>query len=648
MLQINSLAMDFAGNKLFSNLSLRIEYGSKTALVGSNGAGKSTLLKIIIGAIEPTHGCVNIKKGCTIGTLEQEESCIDEGSIFAVASKGLSKLKQIEQKINNFNVAMADGITLTPNEMEEYSNLTTYFENHGGFEMDSRVSRVLDGLGFKRNKWEDPVITLSGGWRRRLRLAVLLLEAPDILLLDEPTNHLDASSIDWLENYIRNVSGIVIMVSHDRYFIERICDSVVEISKTSSNYVKCGFQEYLKRKELREKQLLKAWNEQQEFIQKTQTFIDKFRYNAAKSKQVQSRVKSLEKIDKIEIEPRKGIMDLRFPEPPRSGISVIKAQGLSKSYDSTQVFNDIDFQIERGEKIALSGENGAGKTTLLKILSGNLDYEQGNIDFGHNVRKGYFAQHTLEQLDPEKSLLQVMQDASPIEFVPQLRSLLGCFLFNADDMDKKVAVLSGGEKARLSLAKLLMRPYNLLIIDEPTNHLDVESREVLSRALIHFEGTIIIVSHDRYFTDSLVNRVLHLENMNLYNHLGNLSSFISKRRECEENSTHDKDGEFFKQDGKNSYTKKGLGKTERAKKLKEEREQRIILKKQIMEYKNTEQEIFELEEAINKIKQKQSLPEIYSNPEKSADYARLLNEKENLLEEKMLIWEESAQFIDIS
>jgi ATP-binding cassette subfamily F protein 3 len=444
------------------------------------------------------------------------------------------------------------------------------------------------------------------------------------------------------------------MVSHDRYFIERICNAIIEISPGYSGFSKCSYTQYQNRKITREIQLKKAWTEQQEFIKKTQSFIDKFRYNASKSKQVQSRIKSLEKIVPVELNLKPEIMGLRFPDPPKSGTTVINACGLSKSYGDLKVFEDIDFNIDRGEKIAVSGTNGAGKTSLLKILSGRLDYESGIIEFGHNVIKGYFAQHTLEELNPEMTIIETMEEAAPVDLIPDLRTLLGCFLFASDDINKKVSVLSGGEKSRLALAKLLMRPFNLLIIDEPTNHLDVDSRAVLAKALKRYEGTLIIVSHDRFFTDQIVNRVIHLEEGKLYNHLGNLSSFIEKQRlaleesiikdnfsKCENSSR----SSFLLKGG--SKTDQGLSKTERAKKLKVEREKRVVKRKMLENFKVLENEIHNLEIEIEEIRYRQSLPEIYSDPEKAADLARQVNWLENQLEDKLLIWEESAQNIDM-
>lgn len=663
MIHISNLGMEFGGTTVFKGLSLHIPPDARIGLVGPNGAGKTTLLRILKGGYTQTNGDVNARRGIRIGLLPQEEFYAPEGNVFAVAHRSQDELLSIEVRIRELDDRMARCLGLSKAEEDEYQELHEAFERRGGFVMEARVSTVLDGLGFPRDRWNTPAAELSGGWRRRLHLAGLLLESPDLLLLDEPTNHLDTTTIDWLEGFLKGFPGAVVLVSHDRYFLERVTGMVAEVGRIGSKVWKCRYGEYLEKKTQEEARLRKAWEEQKEFIEKTRAFIDKFRYNASKARLVQSRVKMLDKVDILEVAPVPKIMDMEFPLSPRTGESVLTSRDLSKSYGDLEVLKGVDLRVHRGDRVAVIGENGAGKTTLLKLFSGALAANSGTIEFGQGVMSGYYAQHTAEQLEPEDTVLGSLEKVSPLELIPRLRTLLGCFLFSADEVEKKIAVLSGGEKARVALCRLLLLPRNFLILDEPTNHLDIDSRRILIESLEKFQGTLVFVSHDRFFIDRLANRIFCVAHGKVRVFSGNYSAFlghvaqetgrvqISALQQFQGQESGGSPGRVdlresgfetiagMERGGRND---RQTSKTERARKLKEERDSRNERKEREREIAALEHSIHQCEESVKQFEDLFLTGEVYTNPEKASALGAQLRVSRERLEILYNEWETAA------
>lgn len=533
MISVDSLAVEFGGQTLFKDISFVINENDRIALMGKNGAGKSTLLKILAGAREPSRGKVSAPEGTKIAYLPQHLLTEDSRTVFEEASLAFAEIQQMEAKINEINEQLA---TRTDYESDEYMNLieqvSTLSERFYSIEernYDAEVEKKLLGLGFKRSDFNRITAEFSGGWRMRIELAKMLLREPDLILLDEPTNHLDIESIQWLENFLINSAKAVIVISHDRAFVDNITNRTIEVTLGRIYDYKAKYSHYLELRRERREQQQKQYDDQQKMIAETKDFIERFKGTYSKTLQVQSRVKMLEKLEPVEIdEEDTSSLRLKFPPAPRSGNYPVIAEMVSKSYGEKQIFDRVNFTIERGEKIAFVGKNGEGKSTLVKCIMNEIAYE-GNLQLGHNIQIGYFAQDQAATLDETLTVFQTIDDIAVGDIRTKIRDILGAFMFGREDVDKKVKVLSGGERQRLAMIKLLLEPVNLLILDEPTNHLDMKTKDVLKQALNDFDGTLIVVSHDRDFLDGLVKKVYEFGNQRVTEHLEDIYGFLRKK-----------------------------------------------------------------------------------------------------------------------
>ena len=532
MIDIKNLKLSFGEKIIFKNLNLQIQDNARIGIVGANGAGKTTLLKVLTGEIQPDDGIIERSKNLTIGYLPQDLIELEPVPLIqylknkAEISKIESKLRDIEEKLSQSNENQNQEFLLN-----EHSKLERRFELSGGFEFEAIAMKVLHGLGFVKGDENKNCHDFSGGWKMRIAMAALLLSPSDVLLLDEPTNHLDTESMEWLEGWLRTHKGAVVAVSHDQRFLENIAENIADLEHGVINLYPCSYDEYLEAKEQKQELLEKAFAQQQNKIQKIESFITRFRYKATKAAQVQSRLKQLEKIERIELNSHDKTIKIKIPEAPPSGWEVIKANNVSKFYGSLKVFENVNFVINRGERVALVGVNGAGKSTLLRLLSFNEEPTSGNIKLGHNVKFSYYSQESAMNINYSNTVWEEARSVSSKLNDVERRSLLGAFLFSGDDIYKSASVLSGGEKARLSLYKLMLEETNFLILDEPTNHLDFNTREIVERALLKYQGTLLIVSHDRHFLDALAERVLEIRDGILYDYPGNYSWFLEKREE---------------------------------------------------------------------------------------------------------------------
>ncbi len=531
MIRLEDVSVVFTGSPLFSGVNWQITESARVGLIGVNGSGKSTLLRILAGQQEVDTGRVVVAKNFTAGYLPQELLSASENPVFEEALSGCGSARELQLQMETVAAAMQDTDPDTGEYAEliqEFGRLQHLFEDKEGFSAESKVSRVLQGLGVPQSWWRRRMNELSGGWQMRVHLAKLILSAPSLLLMDEPTNHLDVESIVWLSSFLRNYEGGLIVISHDRYFLDENIKDVVEIWNGKLHFYSGNYTTYVQEKEKRLELLQGAFENQQGEIARTERFIERFRYKATKARQVQSRVKMLGKIQRIELPEDTSLIRLRIPPAPRSGRTVLEAAHLSHSYDGVRVFSDLDFRVERGEKIALAGINGAGKTTLLKILATVLAPSGGEVTIGHNVFSAYYAQQVTDQMDLRNDILQEVSRVAETHNQTELRSVLGSFLFTGNAVYKKISVLSGGEKSRVALAKILLKPSNLLLLDEPTNHLDLNSKEILLEALKDYEGTILFISHDRYFMDQLARKVFELKDGKLTVFLSNYSDYLRK------------------------------------------------------------------------------------------------------------------------
>jgi len=515
MLNAHNVTVSFQGEDLFSGITFKLDAGNRVGLVGKNGAGKSTLLKIIAKEQEYDSGTLALEKEIRIGFLKQDIDFVLGRTVLEEAYEAFVEIKEVERKLEEINTGLAER---TDYESESYNQLiidlndfTHRYEVLGGYNYQGDTEKILQGLGFQREDFNKLTDTFSGGWRMRIELAKLLLQNNDILLLDEPTNHLDIESIIWLEDFLKGYSGAIVLVSHDKMFLDHVTNRTIEISLGKIYDYKYPYSKYLiQRKELREKQL-QAFKNQEKEIKHTEQLIEKFRAKANKATMAQSLIKKLNKVERIEIDAEdNAVMKVRFPMSIQPGKVVVEAENVAKSYGEKQVLNNVNLLIERNSKIAFVGQNGQGKTTLAKMIVNEIPYE-GNLKLGHNVQIGYFAQNQAEYLDGKKSVLETMEDASNDGNRVKVRDMLGSFLFGGDDVEKKVSVLSGGERNRLALCKMLLAPFNVLVLDEPTNHLDIASKNVLKEALRTFEGTLILVSHDRDFLQGLATTVFEFK-----------------------------------------------------------------------------------------------------------------------------------------
>ena len=531
MISINNLAVRFGGFTLFDEVSVMISDQDKIGLVGRNGAGKSTLLKIIAKQEEPSEGEVVISADWKVGYLPQTMKVSDGKTVLEEVRTAFQELNAMQAQLNALNAELAER---TDYESDSYlklihkvTELSDQLEMQGGSSVEGEIEQMLMGLGFSRSDFNRKTSEFSGGWRMRIELVKILLRRPQVLLLDEPTNHLDIVSIQWLERFLMQYKGAIILISHDRRFLDAVTKKTFEISLNKLVVYPAPYSQYLVLKEERYEQQLAAYENQQKMIADTEKFIERFRYKATKSVQVQSRIKQLEKIDRIEIEKAEtGTFKIQFPPAPRSGTIVVKAEQVTKKYGEKTVLDSVDFSVERGQKIALVGKNGEGKSTLIKCILGEIPHE-GSIQLGHNVNVGYFAQNQDEILDENATVFETLDKIAVGDIRMKLRDILGAFFFSGEDVDKKVKVLSGGERNRLAMAKLMLQPYNLLILDEPTNHLDIPSKEVLKQALLKYDGTLVIVSHDRDFLNGLASNIYEVKNTHVKEVMGDLQVYLN-------------------------------------------------------------------------------------------------------------------------
>jgi ATPase components of ABC transporters with duplicated ATPase domains len=533
MISIQNLSMHFTGEDLFTNITFLIREKDRIGLVGKNGAGKTTLLKLICGLDQPTKGEVIVPSGVTIGYLPQEKNVNSPDTVLEEALKAFDEYHQIEHDVEKIQTELAERTDYESLQYQKLIDKLTFLNERlsilGGTSIEGEAERILVGLGFDHDDMFRPMREFSNGWQMRVELAKILLKKPNLLLLDEPTNHLDIESIQWLETFLKGYYGAILMVSHDRAFLDNITVRTIEISGAKIYDYKASYSDYVGLREERVDMQRAAYNNQQKEIKEIEAFVERFRYKATKAKQVQSRVKQLEKMEVIVIDDLdKSAIHFRFPPAPHSGKVTLELNNVSKAYGKKQILKNINLLIPRGEKIAFVGRNGEGKTTLSKIICGVLDHE-GEVKLGHEVRIGYYAQNQQDMLDKDKTVFETLDDVAVDEMRLKVKSLLGAFLFGGEAMDKKVKVLSGGEKARLSLAKMLLFPTNLLVLDEPTNHLDMLSKDILKNALIQYDGTLIIVSHDRDFLQGLTNKVFEFRKPNIKEYIGDIYDFLKAK-----------------------------------------------------------------------------------------------------------------------
>ncbi|MFI3323639.1 MAG: ABC-F type ribosomal protection protein [Rikenellaceae bacterium] len=535
MISLDNLSVSYGGWQLFDSISFLINPKDRIGLVGRNGAGKSTLLKIIIGEQQPTSGAVLLNGDCTLGYLPQTMIIADTTSLVEETAKAFEAVINIEREIENLTQQIAER---TDYQSEEYSSLihrlndaNDHYHILGGDTREADIEKTLLGLGFKRSDFSRATREFSGGWRMRIELAKLLLRRPSIFLLDEPTNHLDIESIQWLEEYLKSYNGAVLLISHDRAFLDNVTNRTVEISLGKAYDYKVSYSKYVELRAERRQQMVSAYENQQRLIEKSEEFIEKFRYKPTKSNQVQSRIKQLEKIERIEIEDEDlSRLNIKFPPAPRSGQIVAEIKEAGKSFGEKHVFSGANIIIERGDKIALVGRNGEGKTTLARIIHGELAPTEGEIKIGANINIGYFAQNQDDLMDGDFTVFDTLDRVAVGDVRTKLRDILGAFLFRGEDINKKVKVLSGGERSRLAMARLMLEPYNLLILDEPTNHMDMRSKDILKEAIKKFDGTVIVVSHDREFLDGTIDKIYEFRDGGVKEYLGGIYYFLEKRK----------------------------------------------------------------------------------------------------------------------
>ncbi|WP_299009481.1 ABC-F family ATP-binding cassette domain-containing protein [uncultured Tenacibaculum sp.] len=638
MLNVHDLSVSFMGTDLFSGITFKLIKGDRIGLIGKNGAGKSTLLKVLAKDIESSGGTLAFDKDVRIGFLRQDIDFDYGRTILEEAYQAFTEIKEIELELDEINRQLAER---TDYESEAYNQLivdlnekTERYELLGGYNYQGETEKILQGLGFQREDFDKLTDTFSGGWRMRIELAKLLLQNNDILLLDEPTNHLDIESIIWLENFLKNYAGAIVLVSHDKMFLDNVTNRTIEISLGQIYDYKKPYSEFLKlRAEIKEKQLQTQKNQQKE-IEHTEKLIEKFRAKASKASMAQSLIKKLEKVERIEVDQDdNAVMNVRFEISKEPGKIIVEAENLTKNYGEKEVLKDVDLLIERNSRIAFVGQNGQGKSTLAKMMVGEIPFE-GSLKLGHNVEIGYFAQNQSEELPPEKTVLEIMEDAANDTNRVKVRDMLGAFLFGGEAVDKKAKVLSGGERNRLALCKLLLSPFNVLIMDEPTNHLDIASKNVLKKALQNFDGTLIVVSHDRDFLQGLTTTVYGFKDREIKEYLGDIDYFLEQHKM---ESLRDAEKRTIVKEDKDTSKKEAYQLS---------KEQEKELKKLKNKLNKIENQIADLEAEIEKIDLElaQNYDEVAARPNFFENYKAKKAKVDELMEEWEQVEEQVASF----
>jgi ATP-binding cassette subfamily F protein 3 len=639
MVSVQDISVSFGSFDLLNNISFLINDQDRIGLTGKNGAGKSTLLKVISGLQSPSKGIIDMSKEVTIGYLPQQMIVNDSTTVINETLTAFAGLIKMSEEIERYSreIAQRDDYH-SADYLKLCDRLTETEENyriHGGSNYMGEAEQTLTGLGFERKDFDRPTRELSGGWRMRIELAKLILQKPSLFLLDEPTNHLDIESIQWLESFLSGYSGAVMLVSHDRAFLDNVTNRTIEISLGRIYDYKVSWSKYVALREERRIQQIASYRNQQKMIEDTEKFIERFRYKATKAVQVQSKIKQLDKIERLEVdEEDSGAINLRFPPAPRSGTVVVEAENLSKSYGSLNVLKRISITISRGEKVAFVGRNGEGKTTLSRIIIGELDHE-GLLKIGHNVKTGYFAQNQDDLLDENLTVLQTIDYVAKGEVRTKIRDMLGAFLFKGEDVDKKVKVLSGGEKSRLALVMLLLEPFNLLVLDEPTNHLDMRSKDILKQALKKYDGTLIVVSHDRDFLDGLITKVFEFRYNRIKENIGGIYDFLRKKKitNLKDIERKDKAAAEIKKEDNGSNKQKYLEKKEYERKLRK-------LRKKL---EDSEKEIERMENELSDLHKRLMTT---SGSDDSGDIYRSYEDLKNWLNEEMNNWTHYSHEVD--
>lgn len=655
MLSLNHISIQFGGRTLFDDVSLVIGPHDRIGLVGSNGTGKSTLLKIIADIIQSDSGAIGKAHYVTVGYLLQDGVIASGKTLYKEVETAFEDIMLVQEEITEAHMRLTSFDTTSDEyieTLEVYGELQHKLEDLDAFRMKSKIERVLMGLGFSVSDFNRQTEEFSGGWQMRIALSKLLLQEPSVLLLDEPTNHLDLDSLQWLEEYLHDYNGAIMLVSHDRAFLDSLTKKTIALSMGNLEVYSGNYSFFEKEKVVRKEQQLNAYKNQQQKIEQTQRFIERFRYKATKARQVQSRIKQLEKIELIEIENDEEEIRFHFPPPQTSGAVVMELKDIQKSYGELNLFDNLNYTIERGDKIAVVGVNGSGKSTFAKILAGNEPFQSGERKIGYNVILSYFGQHQAEELDLSKEAIQIIDDIAIGEIRTRQRTILGSFLFHGDDVFKKVSVLSGGEKSRLALAKMLLQPANFLIMDEPTNHLDMRSKKVLQEALTEYEGTYIIVSHDRAFLDPIINKVIEFSLGNARTYLGNVSDYLAKKKEEREYITQESEITNPCLSGRQAKSEIRPQASQLSEKDRKrlEAEKRNKLHKILLPYKQKldeiEKEISRMESRKNEIEILMANPDFYKDGEKAKDTSHEYKELLSKLDERYYSWNEVTRTIE--
>jgi len=654
MLSVSHLDVRYGDKHLFKNLSVRVHENQCIGLAGVNGSGKSTLLKIMAGIQETDDGVVKRAKYFTVSYLPQEpDILVSERTLYEEAESAFDSLLALQIELDELH----DKLTHVASETKEFTTLMQrqgtiqeQLDHSSIYSIGSQIEKILHGLGFSDKDMEAPVTSFSGGWIMRLLLAKMLLESPSLLLLDEPTNHLDLESLTWVEEFLGSYNGSMVIISHDRMFLDKITNMTWELSGGRLTTYKGNYGFYVREKEERRRIERAAYENQQAQIRQTNRFIERFRAKSTKAKQVQSRVKQLEKMELIELEDDEHTIHFSFPPAPSSGRDVLQVNNISKGFDGKQVFKDVDLQLQRGDKVAVVGVNGAGKSTLLKILDGQIESDSGEIHYGTNVKRSYFGQHQAQELSPALTAIDTMALVGEDMTITRTRSLLGAFLFRGEEVDKKVSVLSGGEKSRLALAKMIASPANFMLLDEPTNHLDMSSQDILQEAMKQYDGTIIVVSHNRYFVDSFVNKVLEVKNSCVTMYEGNVAEYLQKMADIEQEKTEKEKEGSRRQNEQQSNDTQSIQKGNRKEQRKHEALRRQERSRKIGPFKkqltDAEEKVEILETQKEKLEQLMADSELYKDKQAWAKTSKEYDDCKRRLERWYKRWETAQTRID--